>query len=676
MKPALALLAVIATGLFASASSAQSQNQLRPTNLRVFGETAWHAENDFQLDWDQPALPDGDFVTAVDYRLSDASGNPLPATTLPWYTTHIEHLHVAPQPGSYTVEVRLEVGGQYGPWTSAALRFDDVRPGPAPPLARAGWFAGDEAVAVSLGHPPGPAPVSGIRGYAVSVGPGSGVPPCAKTTRCSVAETDLRGGIEADTIKFGTLPEGASVVRAVAVSGSGVAAAEVGSAIVHVDATRPEVGIGGLAAGWSQGPVPVTVQARDALSGMAAAGPSGPFTAIAVDGGVPRAEPGAAATAVVSGEGTHSVAFYARDAAGNSGEKDPSRASVRIDESRPTVAFSRVQDPAEPERIEARVEDRLSGPDPRRGSIAVRRAGSRQRFEPLPTTSSGGRLLARWNSDAYPPGSYEFQATAYDNAGNSASSDRRDGGVRMVLTNPLKTTTAIVAGFGGQQLVLPRCKKENGQRRCRQQEIESFEGRPTTRRVPYGHAVAYSGRLTAGSQPLGRLPVEVVETFAPGSEIPMRRTTVETAADGTFATRLEPGPSRQVEVVFAGNRVLCRSGGGKVSLDVLGGVLLRASAASARIGGAPVVFSGRLEHLAAPIPRAGRPIELQFRLPGGEWSEFRTVRTDAHGRFGYSYAFSDDDSRGVRFQFRAVAPAEDDWPYEPAASRPVFVTGR
>ena len=60
---------------------------------------------------------------------------------------------------------------------------------------------------------------------------------------------------------------------------------------------------------------------------------------------------------------------------------------------------------------------------------------------------------------------------------------------------------------------------------------------------------------------------------------------------------------------------------------------------------------------------------MQFRLAGMPWSEFRTVRTDRHGRFRYAYRFSDDDSRGVRFQFRAYAPAQAGWPYEPAGSR-------
>jgi hypothetical protein len=75
------------------------------------------------------------------------------------------------------------------------------------------------------------------------------------------------------------------------------------------------------------------------------------------------------------------------------------------------------------------------------------------------------------------------------------------------------------------------------------------------------------------------------------------------------------------------------------------------------------------------IPVQGRSLALQFRVPGMAWTEFRTVRTDARGRFRYAYRFSDDDSRGVRFQFRAYAPAQSDWPYEPGSSGPVAVLG-
>lgn len=673
----LVSLVLLVPALAANGAAADPISQLRPIDLRVSGGDVWQADNSFRLDWDRPPVAAAGLpVKAVHFRLRDDTGRVvLPATSIPGDVTRIEYIHVPSGPGRYLADVWLESSdGRTGPAVSAALLFDDTRPAPARPLAPGGWVAGTAAARLELEHPAAPLPVSGIRGYAVSVGR-AGSPPCAGPDRCSVAETDLRGGVGGDTISLGLLTEGTHVVQAVAVSGSGVRSVPM-STTVRVDATAPEVALE-APGGWLSGPVQVRASAADRLSGMDAAGPSGPYTAIAVDGGPPRSQLGASALATVATEGRHRVAVYARDGAGNVADGSPRVALVQIDESPPAVAFARSQDPADPERIEASLSDALSGADPARGSIGFRPAGSRQRFQALATTVVAGRLVARWDSDASPPGTYEFSATAYDLAGNYASSDRRANGTRMVLANPLKAPAAIEAGFGGRRLVWHRCQRAEGQRRCHRESIESFAGRPKTRTVPYGGGVSFSGRLTAAhGTALGGLPVEVVETFDPGSVPAHRTTTIRTAADGSFQTRLIPGPGRRVEASFGGNRVLTRADTDPVRLAVLGGVRFRASGGSARVGGAPVAFRGRIADLGAPIPEEGRPVELQFRFPGADWSEFRTIQTDRHGRFHYAYAFSDDDSRGIRFQFRAYAPAQEDWPYEPAFSRPVFVTGR
>jgi hypothetical protein len=676
------LAALMGSLAAADVAAADPDEQLRPVDLRVFGdgEDSWYADNDFRLDWDR--APGSEQLAApVNLRVRNASGGVVVLKTgLPSGKTTISHIHVPPTPGVYTADVWLEgPEGERGPEASTTLRFDNVRPRSARPLAADGWVVGSTPVLVEIEHPAAPQPISGIRGYAVSVDQGPDFP-CAGSSRCSVDETDLRGGIEDDTISLGLMREGIHVVRAVAVSGSGMRSEDAGSAIVRVDATLPEVALTGVPQDWASSPVRLTASATDALSGMAASGADGPYTAISIDGGVPRVDPGTSTEAIVTGEGSHRVAFYARDAAGNVGDgtdgNGPPVALVRIDDSPPAVAFARSQDPSDPERIEATISDPLSGADPTRGSIAVRPAGSRQRLQPLATTASAGKLVARWDSEAFPPGSYEFTATGYDTAGNAATSDRRGDGARMVLANPLKTPTEIQAGFGGRRLTWQRCSRVDGRRRCRRDVIESFVSRPTMRAVPYGHGVRFAGRLTSISgSPLGGLPVRVVESFDPGADSPQRTTTVQTAADGTFLARLAPGPSRHVEAVFAGNRVLTASNGGAVRLGTLAGVRMRASATSARVGGAPVIFSGRVGHLGAPIPSAGRPVELQFRIAGREWSEFRTVQTNTRGRFRYPYSFSDDDSRNVRFQFRAYVPAQAGWPYEPAASRPVSVTG-
>jgi hypothetical protein len=653
-RNAIAALTLIAAALVgADDVRADQLAQLRPLDFRVFGgEYAWHADNDFRLDWDRPPVSEEGFpIVAVHYRVRDPTGAiAIAEARLPWYTTHVENIHLPPGRGTYTADIWLEgPGGQMGPVASGELRFDDARPGAAQPLAPAGWVAGNASALVRIEHPAGAPPVSGIYGYAVSVDRGAGSVPCAGPDRCRPGEADLRGGVDTDTVSLGVLPEGVNVVRAVAVSGSGMRSAESRSAIVRVDATLPTMTLDGAPSGWASGPVRLTARATDTMSGMAASGPSGPFTAIAVDGGVPRTEPGGTATTTVAGGGSHSVAYYARDAAGNLREESPSRATVRIDESPPRIAFAVAQDPADPERIEATVSDPLSGPGRARGSIAVRPSRSHQPFLPLPTVTSGGRLIARWDSDSFPAGTYEFRASGYDAAGNGASSDRRLDGVRMVLPSPLRTPTAIVAGFAAR--------------------------RPRTQR--YGRETVYAGRLTsAAGSALGHLPVRVLETFAAGAHSPRRATTIQTAADGSFRISLAAGPSRLLEADFAGTRTLGRSGSDGSRLRVLSGVRMHASSSSARIGGAPVVFSGRLGAAGTSMPATGRAVELQFRIPGGEWSEFRTVQTDARGRFRYPYSFSDDDSRGIRFQFRAFAPAQDGWPYEPAGSKPVFVTGR
>ena len=621
-----------------------------PVDLRVAGGGgAWHAAPVFWLEWSPP--PSGDLpVAAVGYRLRDPSGAVLREGRRGGDRPQLE-VRVPSVPGSYTTEVWLEgTDGSRGPTASAVLRYDHARPGRPEALAPPAWLAADVAAGIEILPPPGAAPISGISGYAVSVDRRGESWPCALPDWCSDAEIDLRHNAGGGALSLGALPEGVNVVRVIAVSGAGVPSSEPGTAQVRVDATRPEVRLAGAPAGWVDGPVRVVATAIDPVSGMTADGPQGPFTALAVDGGAPRIQRGDSAGVTVAGEGLHRVEAFARDAAGNVDGNRPRTASVAIDESPPRVSFAAKQDPAEPERIEAALADALSGADPDRGSIAVREAGTSQAWRSLRTTRTDGRLIARWDSDSYREGIYEFRAIAYDRAGNVAATNQRENHTRMALVNPLKSRVRLQAGLA--------------------------KGMRAGARIAYGRALVYHGQMTsAKGSPLGGLPVQVIEEFEPGAAAGARTRKVVTGADGSFAIRLPRGPSRRVEARFSGTRTLGSAQGGQARLEVLAAVGMRASARTARVGGAPIVFGGRVGRLGAPLPRGGLPVRLQFRVPGGKWVEFRTVQTDAGGRFRYAYAFSDDDSRGVRFQFRAYIGG-DGWPYEPAVSRPVFVTGR
>jgi hypothetical protein len=675
------LIAALAAASLAGAAAASPPPA--PANLRVDGPGgAWRADNSFRLSWD-PAAAVAEPLT-VGYVVRDPTGAVVSEDSgIPAEALTIDHVRVAPLPGEYTAEVWLEgSGGEAGPASTAALRFDDLAPGPARPDGLSGWLPATEPAILRIGHPPGPLPLSGIRGYAISVDRGSGGAPCAQPTRCTAAETDLDGGVGDDTTSLGTLPEGTNYARAVAVSGAGVPSQRVESVAVRVDGTVPAVRLDGAPEGWARRPVRLTATATDPLSGMAASGPAGPFTAISVDGAPPALALGDTASVSVRGDGMHRIAFFARDGAGNVadgqlGSPQPQEAVLRIDETAPRVSFADAQDPSDPERIEASVADALSGVDPDHGAIGIRPAGSSLPFERLPTAVSGDRLLARWDSDAYPDGGYEFRATGYDRAGNGGGGNRRADGTPMVLANPVKEPTAVESGFGGRRLVWQRCERGPDGRRCHREVIEGYEDRPSARRVPCGRSTAFGGRLlSSAGAPLPGLPVTVVETFAAGSVPSRRETTLRTSPDGTFLARLPAGPSRQVEAYFGGTPILTRAEGRPVRLGVASAVGLRASSASVRVGGAPVLFSGRLGHLDSRIPAGGMPVQLQYRLPGSGWTDFRTVQTNASGRFRYPYAFSDDDSRGVRFQFRAYLSAPEGWPYESAASTPVIVTGR
>jgi P2-related tail formation protein len=633
-------IAVATAALWAAAGggSADAAAPLPPVELRVTGGSeAWHPDPAFQVRWANPTT--GSPPTSVHYRLRGELGT-LSEEEIPGAITYI--FGQVPRPGTFPIEVWLEnAGGEEGVAAKTTLRYDDVRPPDIYPPQLPRWIGRDGLpFTVHLGALRGSPPLSGIRGYAAKIGPAPDDAPCAAGDRCTDAETTLRQGATGNALLVPSLPEGTSYLSAVAVSGSGMKSTSAAHAVFHVDLTDPVTRLAGAPQGWVSHPVRPTATATDAASGM-----NGGFTAIRVDAGAPAIEWGSSASVAVIAEGTHTVAYYARDSAGNTddggaGNPAPRTATVRIDRTPPIVAFANSQDPRDPELLRASVDDRLSGADPSRGWIGVRPLGSGAAFRRLPhLPGASGELRARWDSDSFPPGD--------DLAGNATTTTRRRNGAALILSNPLKATTSLSADLGGSP-------------------------EPTVR---FGRQIRLAGRLTTGLRtPLAGMPVRVVERFAPGPGPAIRVSTTETDARGNYSLRLAPGPSREVAANFPGSAALGRSASAPLSIGVRSAVRLRASSGVARVGGAPLVFRGAV---APPetIGPEGEAVQLQFRVPGGEWSEFRTVQTDRRGRFRYAYRFSDDDSRGARFQFRAYVPTQKDWPYEPNGSRPVLVRG-
>jgi len=669
---------------------------LPPTDLRVDGGTdSWHPSNRFRLDWENPPPQGGQPIAAVHYRVRYPSGAPVGGEIrIDWPTDAISNLGVPNIPGAYDAEVWLEdAAGSQGSPATAKLRFDNVRPDDVAPLPVSDWIARTGFPhAIRIEHIDGEPPLSGIRGYAISIDSEPNSSPCASASLCADAETDLHGGAADDSLPVTGLPEGTSYVHVVAVSGSGRRSATPGHSVLHVDTTDPVTALAGVPGGWTSQPVTLTATAADGGSGMSGPLHGGPFTAIQVDNGTPTAGAGAFVSTTVIAGGIHRIAYYARDAAGNVNDgstangvtnNPPSIAVVQIDRDAPVVAFSNSQVPGDPELVRVRLSDSLSGPDLSRGWIGVRRAGSGDRFAPLPSEAvrialpPGEGLQARWDSDAYPPGRYEFWAIGYDRAGNATTTVNRSDGKRMVLPNPIKIPTTMRAGFLSRARPQPRCVRRGAPRRCSRPPVAERSRQRKRRLVAFGRGAMFSGRLIAGvNAPLQGVAVRIVERFAVGARTPERVSTVKTNARGAFSIRLQPGPSRQVTARFGGTRALAGSSAPPAQLGVRSAARLRASSGVATVGGRPIVFHGRVAASNNATSLGGKSVQLQFRVSGVPWSEFRTVQTDGRGRFRYAYRFRDDDSRGAHFQFRAYVPEQRDWPYEPAGSRPVMVRGR
>lgn len=686
MRTGLLLAVVAGAALLGATAPANAAPPPAPENLTVAGgEERWHADSGFRLDWSYPSNLGIGAISAVRYLARDAGGAiVVPQQQINWATSVIDPLTVPNNPGVYKAEVWLvNPQGEEGPRAAAELRFDNVQPAQLEALQIPAWLGrASFPYTVRFSYPRDRIPASGIAGYAVSLDSSPSGDPCAAPSRCIASELDLPEGLDRNAFAISLPRDTTTYLHAVAVSGSGMKSTLPIDATLRVDLDDPATRLLGAPSGWTNQPVTLEAIATDTGSGMEEiASAATPFTALRIDDGLPRVSPGPSTSATVIAEGAHTVAYYARDAAGNVNDGGtsngmpnarPSTAIVRIDRHPPEISFANAQAPDAPELIRVELRDSLSGPAPSTGWVGVRAEASGDRFEPLSTEPTPSGFQARWDSEAYPPGRYEFMAVGYDAAGNAASTVRRANDSNMVLSNPLKEVTVLQAGFevaGGRACGKARhraggCAKRAAGLANRLQMHAS------------GGATRFGGRLSSDTgTALAGMEIRVTERFDGGPAPAERVTAVRTAADGTFSIQLAPGPSREVSAAFDGTPSLTRSAAVPAPLAVRSALTLRASSTRAKVGGAPLVFEGKVAAAREEIPADGKSVQLQFRLPGLPWTEFRTVQTDEKGRFRLAYRFSDDDSRGVTFQFRAFAAAQDDWPYEPGGSRPVVVRG-
>ena len=364
----------------------------------------------------------------------------------------------------------------------------------------------------------------------------------------------------------------------------------------------------------------------------------------------------------VPGPGEWEVRVWREDAAGN---HEPANASVpvqlRFDPEPPQLAFEQSSS-GDPTLISVAVNDRVSGIA--RGQIELSRQGSAI-WQTLATELQGDRLTARIDDSLLPAGVYQLRATAWDQAFNQNSTERRATGEPMLVSLPLRVPTVLRAGIRTERIIR-RPDKRRGRRGAVKRRVVELEPRAEVR---YGKRIVLAGRLESrDGQPVPGVEIYVYS----GSPTDRGQLVgvVTTDAAGGFTYQALADATRTIRFVYAGSRVTLPSES-EVGVLTSAASTIRANPQRLR-NGQSVRFAGQLR--ALPAPPAGKLIELQVVL-SGRWQTFRTTRTGIDGTWAIRYHFRRTCGL-LRYRFRARLPAETGYAFQTGYSRRVGVTVR
>jgi len=369
----------------------------------------------------------------------------------------------------------------------------------------------------------------------------------------------------------------------------------------------------------------------------------------------------------VPGPGAYTLRIWLRDEAGNDAPSSAVELPLRFDDIPPEVAFEPAPAPGGtdlPEAVRAEARDAHSGPAS--GEIHYRRLGT-DRWIELPAKLQPGEGVAPAQVSArlpegLGPGTYLFRVDVADGAGNKASSTRRADGAEMVLRKaapPLAERRTAKAAPVAKTRLFARL-------RWRQRR-----GAAVT--VPFGAGAALSGRLlNAEGAGLAGRRLRVVSRPSHGALTRRRVEPVRTGSHGRFQLALPAGPSRRITVAFAGEDGLAAARRPALALRVRGALSLAAAPLDLQTGQSLRLW-GRVRAKGAALPRRGKLIAVQyFESEARRWRPVLFVRSDHGGRFSARYRFRYVTGTAA-IRLRAVALAEERWPYAPGASRPVTV---
>jgi hypothetical protein len=373
--------------------------------------------------------------------------------------------------------------------------------------------------------------------------------------------------------------------------------------------------------------------------------------------------------------GVFTLRLWLRDEAGNADSASAVELPMRLDDVPPGVAFEPVPDPAGaelPATVSAAANDEHSGIAG--GQVTYRRVNA-EHWTELPTKREQGeapgsaRLVAPVPA-GLEPGTYVFRVAAEDVAGNTASTTRRADGTEMALRKtppPVGPNRPVERPGGDGSHSAPRAKT----RLFAVLRWRKRRGQSVT--VPFGAGAVLSGRLlSAAGAGLGKRRLRVISRPSHGALMRRQVEIVRTGPHGGFKLALRAGPSRRITVSFAAERGLDAARRTALSLRVRGSAILKLAPRSLH-NGQSVRLWGQVRSRGAPIPRRGKLVAIQYYESDSRlWRPVLVTRSDHSGRFRARYRFRYITGT-ARIRLRAVALAEERWPYAPGASRPVLV---
>jgi hypothetical protein len=369
----------------------------------------------------------------------------------------------------------------------------------------------------------------------------------------------------------------------------------------------------------------------------------------------------------VPAAGVYSLEIWLRDEAGNDARSTAVTVPLRFDNVAPGVAFEPNPDPVSaglPASIRADLSDLHSGVA--KGEVHYRRLNAEHWIDLpsklAPVGSAGNAHLIARLPENLGPGTYVFRADATDVAGNTASSTRRSDGTEMALRKlappPASRTAARGAAKGKTRIFAHlRWRRRSG----------------ASVTIPFGAPAALSGRLidSDGAGLAGR-PLRIVSRPSRGALASRQVAHIRTGSHGGFRLGLAAGPSRRITVGYPGEERFESARRTAIVLRVRGGILFHVSPRRLRTGES-VRLWGRVRTRGAPLPRRGKLVAIQYyEATARRWRPVMVVRSDHSGRFRARYRFRYISGLAT-IQLRAVALAEERWPYAPGASPEVVV---